>query len=540
MTEARRSRLSRWGTCLAVGGIACLTIALLYWRNSNVATQATWRQHLPSETDSVESPSLDQSSVSQIKAFCGDCHGVPLAENYPRDAWHDKVSRAYQYYARSGRNDLEPPPIHETVTYYRSLAPEQIVLPQPPEAQTQAGVTFVPQHFSLERKTDVEPGIAHLHWLDLEQDGNPVLVVCDMRRGYVFTLDLRDPDPRPRILAPLDNPCQVEPCDLDDDGLLDLVVADLGSFQARDHAQGRVVWLRRRQAPGGYEKIVVASGLGRVANIQPVDIDGDGDLDLLVGEFGYSRTGGILLLRNTAGSGERPQFEQEVLDPRPGTSHIVVRDLNDDGRPDFLALTSQEYEWVGAFFNQANGQFHRRTIWAAPDPTFGLTGIRLVDLNQDGDLDILFTNGDTFDDQYVKPSHGVQWLENLGGQQFAYRRLTDLPGAHAARAGDFDLDGDLDLIAVSWLHDQLYPVSAVSEPMDSIVYLEQTSPGNFERHTLEIGLPCHAALEVADFDRDGDLDFAVGWQSTQKWHDLPHGITVWWNQSVAEDLSKDD
>ena len=531
MAGARRSGLSRWRTCFVIGGIACLAIVLLYWRNSNLATQAAWRQYVPSRPDAAVSASFDRSFVPQIEAFCSDCHGMPLAENYPRDAWHDKVWRAYQYYARSGRNDLHPPPIQQTVAYYRSLAPEQVVLPQPPEAQTQPGVTFIPHRFSLDQETGVAPGIGYLRWIDVNQDGNPVLLVCDMRRGHLSTLDLRDPDPRPRILAQLDNPCHVEPCDLDGDGLLDLVVADLGSFQASDHNLGRVVWLRRRQAPGDYEKIVIASGLGRVANNQPVDIDGDGDLDLLVGEFGYSKTGKIALLRNTAASGDHPQFELEVLDPRPGTSHILVHDLNDDGRPDFLALTSQEYEWVGVFLNQVNGRFHRRTIWAAPDPTFGLTGIRLVDMDQDGNLDILFTNGDTFDDQYVKPSHGVQWLKNLGGQQFAYQRLTDLPGAHAARSGDFDLDGDLDLIAVSWLHDQLYPVSAVSEPMASIVYLEQASPGKFERHTLEVGFPCHATLEVADFDNDGDLDFAVGWQLTRKWRNLSHCITVWWNRS---------
>jgi hypothetical protein len=458
---------------------------------------------------------------------------MPLAENYPRDAWHGKVRRAYEFYARSGRNDLHPPPIHRTVAYYRSLAPQQIVLPQPPEAQTQPGVTFIPQPFALEQGTDVPPGIANLRWTDLQQDGHPVLLICDMQRGYVSALDLRDPAPRARILARLDNPCHVEPCDLDGDGLLDLVVADLGSVRAGDHDRGRVVWLRRRQAPGDYETIVLAAGLGRVANIQSVDLDADGNLDLIVAEFGYHKTGKIAALRNTAAAGDRPQFELEVLDPRPGASHILVHDLNADGRPDFLALVSQEYEWVAAFLNQGKGQFQRRTIWAAPDLTFGLTGIQRIDLDQDGDSDFLFTNGDTFDDQYVKPSHGVQWLENLGSQQFAYRRLTDLPGAHAAQAGDFDLDGDLDVVAVSWLHDQLYPVNAVSGPMASIVYLEQTSPGTFGRHTLEVGFPCHATLEVADFDNDGDLDFAVGWQLSPKWRDVPH-ISVWWNQTVTK------
>ena len=531
MAVAHRSGLARWRTCIAIATIACLIVALLSWQYSASVTPKPWQQYVPSQPGSPQSVSFDQNLVPKIEAFCSDCHGTPIAENYPRDAWHDKVWRAYQYYARSGRNDLEPPPIHETVAYYRSLAPEQIVLPQPPEAKTAPGVTFTPQHFSLGRKSEVPPGIGFLRWIDLKQDGNPVLVICDLQRGYLFSLDPNDPGADPRILAQLDNPCHVAPCDLDNDGLLDLVVADLGSFQARDHDRGRVVWLRCLQPGSSYEEIVIASELGRLANNQPVDIDGDGDLDLLVGVFGYSKTGEIALLRNIAVSGDRPQFELEVLDPRPGTSHLLVQDLNDDDLPDFLALTSQEYELVSAFTQQADGKFHRRTLWAGPDPTYGLTGMVPVDMDQDGALDILFTNGDTFDDQYVKPSHGVQWLKNLGDQQYAYHRLTDLPGAHAARAGDFDLDGDLDLVAVSWLSDELYPVGAVTEQTASIVYLEQTSPGLFESHTLEAGLPRHATLEVADFDNDGDLDFAVGWYLTKKWRHIPHGTTVWWNQN---------
>jgi hypothetical protein len=532
MSGVRSTRFYRLGIWVLIAGVACL---LLRWRKANVPAQARWERYVSSQPDSPGSASFDRSFIQQVEAFCGDCHGMPLAGSYPRDAWHGNVRRAYQYYARSGRNDLLPPPIYQTAAYFRSLAPEQIVLPQSPDAPTSPKVTFTPQHFDAEQKSDVMPGISHLRWIDLDQDGNPVLVICDMRRGSVSALDLRDPDPRPRILARLDNPCHVEPCDLDGDGLLDLVVSDLGSFRAGDHNHGRVVWLRRRQAPGDYEPIVLASGMGRVANVQSADIDGNGRLDLILAEFGYHRTGKIALLRNTAAPGDRPQFELEVLDPRPGASHILVHDLTENGRPDFLALVSQEYEWLAAFFNQGNRQFHRRTIWAAPDQTFGLTGIELTDLNGNGTIDILFTNGDTFDDQYVRPSHGVQWLENLGGQEFACHRLADLPGAHVARAGDFGGTGNPGVIAASWLHDQVYPPGAVSEAMASIIYLEQTSLGTFERHTLEAGFPYHATLEVADFDNDGDLDFAAGWQLSQEGRALPY-LTVWWNQTLLPRL----
>ena len=38
-------------------------------------------------------------------------------------------------------------------------------------------------------------------------------------------------------------PVHVEPCDLDDNGLVDLVVADIGEFNAEDSQLGQCVWL---------------------------------------------------------------------------------------------------------------------------------------------------------------------------------------------------------------------------------------------------------------------------------------------------------
>ena len=55
--------------------------------------------------------------------------------------------------------------------------------------------------------------------------------------------------------------------------------------------------------------------------------------------------------------------------------------------------------------------------------------IELADLNQDGKTDILCTNGDAFDNDYVSPWHGVQWLENRGDGFFRAHRIGDLAGA---------------------------------------------------------------------------------------------------------------
>jgi len=477
---------------------------------------------------------IDPALESQIVAFCSDCHTLPRPENLPRDRWHTEVSLGYEFYARSGRNDLKPPPMHQVVAYYRACAPQEVLFPQPVEAKTKLRATFAVEELTLSQDAGVRPEISYLRWARLSPDDRHVLLFCDVRFGYVAYVDLGERDPNPQVLTRLNHPCHVEPCDLDADGAIDLVVADLGSSRPCDHDRGRVVWLRREKESGRFEERVLASGLGRVADVRPADFDGDGDLDLVVAEFGHYQTGGIFLCRNVAKSGEAPRFDLEELDDRPGTIHVPVHDFNGDGLPDFVALVSQEWEHVDAFINRGDGLFHLQTLWAGPDLMFGSSGIELVDLDQDGDMDVLYTNGDAWDNLYVSPSHGVQWLENLGNLRFAYHRLTDMVGAYRALAGDLDSDGDLDIIVVAWLPPPLMPRSVVAAPLASIVCLEQTEPGVFVRHTLQSGSPPYATFEMADFDGDGDLDFAVGpGPHVANTPEKAPWLTVWRNRGVA-------
>jgi hypothetical protein len=145
------------------------------------------------------------------------------------------------------------------------------------------------------------------------------------------------------------------------------------------------------------------------------------------------------------------------------------------------------------------------------DPAYGSSSIELVDLDSDGDFDVLYTNGDTFDSYELKPYHGIQWIENVGSGKWKSHHLTSIPGVQRAVAGDIDDDGDTDVVAVACLPDRALEGSKHKmTEFDSIIWLEQTSPGRFERHRLEKGLCYHVAVELNDYNADGKLDIAIG------------------------------
>jgi hypothetical protein len=467
----------------------------------------------------------------QVITFCGDCHAVPGPETFPKSAWYDEVKRGYQFYYDSGRTDLDIPPMQEVVKYFRSQAPEALLFPGSITRSSPGPLKF--QRTTLDASQNgadsALPAVSFVNWVRLENDRPASLLFCDMRSGEVRSVSPTRSDPHSTLLATLVNPAHVEPCDLDQDGRLDLVVADLGSFLPEDHNHGRVVWLRRDPAADSFEPVVIQQDLGRVADVQPGDFDGDGDLDLVVAVFGYINTGQILLLVNEGIQRGQPRFRLQELDGRHGAVHVPVADLNKDGRLDFIALIAQEHEVIEAFLNQGEGRFRRELIFAADDPSFGSSGIQLVDLDQDGDLDVLYTNGDTFDSLYVKPYHGIRWLENRGTFPFVSHPLTIMPGVHRALAGDLDGDGDLDIVAVALLPEQL--VSKMSgRRFDSVIWLEQTTPGRFERHSLESAACNHPALALADFDGDGAPDLAVGNFREKGDNELPQ-LIFWWNSS---------
>jgi len=528
-SHGHRLFLGRPPVAVSIGLLAASAALLL------ATAPAREPRESPARVPAAPETGDDDSLEPRIRRFCADCHAAPRPESFPRDAWHDLVARGYEYYARSGRTDLDPPPFLQTLAFFRSRAPQRLEFPPPPEAVVSPPPPWETEDVRFRHENAaVAPATSSLRWLRLAPEGGPLLVACDMRRGGLTAVDPRGAVRAAALLQSLGHPCHVEVCDLDGDGASDLVVADLGSYFPADHDSGRVLWIRGRSGASSYDVVPIASGLGRVADARPADVDGDGDVDLIVAEFGNDRTGGIHLLRNQRVPLGTTRFDRELLDPRPGTIHVPILDVNADSRPDFVALVSQESEQVDLFLNRGDGRFSRQTLWAAPDVTFAASGIEPADVDGDGDTDLLITNGDAFDDSYVHPSHGVQWLEQQDDLRFVHHRMADLLGAYSARAGDLDLDGDLDVVAATWLPPQVRPAEVALERLPSLIHLEQVSPGEFTRHVLETGEPVHAALELADFDGDGDLDVATGRhilsRRMRSGDQESPSCTIWWNR----------
>ncbi len=449
-----------------------------------------------------------QNIGQQIEAVCTACHAYPSPKNFPRWAWKTEIEQAYGFIADL-KPELKPPPIEATINYFERRAPLELPPAVFTRSPTPYGVRFAVQEMPDAPKKD-RVSVSNVQLVRLSKNGPLELIACEMRAGLILALRPNDPKPSWRILARVANPAHVEVVDLKQDGSFDLLVADLGNFLPTDELHGKVIWLRS-DGKGNYTPHTLLEGVGRVADVRAAPFREKGKLDLIVGVFGWRKAGNVILLENHTAPNDwdHPKFIPRVIDDRHGSIHVPVADLNGDGLPDFVALFAQEHETVVAFINEGGGKFRKEVIYEAPDPSYGSSGIQLVDLDGDGRTDVLYTNGDVMDlPPLLKPFHGIRWLKNNGTYPYEHRLLTPMYGVHSAVAVDLG-SGRKDILAVSFLPEGSFP-HRKEKNLDSVVVLEQTAPGQFTRHTLESVTCDHVTCTVGDVYGTGRQDLVIG------------------------------
>jgi len=467
------------------------------------------RKRTPSAGGSTKTaPARHQVDEAAVRKLCGHCHEFPEPKWLSKTGWREtiiemsKVPDFHKFYP-------DRPEIEQVIEWYTSRAPAQLEPPADIADRELEADSFEVTTLVMAGAGE-PPMIADVKPVSLTPGSQSEDVLyTDMRQGTVR--QIFDPGSHPRdmtIPSDLKNPARLNTVDLDGDGLLDILVGELGSFLPIDHSLGEAVWLRQA-APGRFETVRLASGLGRVTEVQAADLDADGDLDLVVGEFGWRRTGRMILYENRTTNWDEPEFVQHILDGRNGTVKLHVADLNQDGLPDVVALIAQGHEMLTGYINQGDWRFEARILHRAPHPGWGYCDLEACDLDADGDLDFVVANGDTLDNSELRPYYSISWIENRGELEFRSHHLTEMFGVMTVATGDIDGDGDLDIAAGGFVSFEDNSVLRDSK-LPSLLWLEHQSEMQFQVHYLEANHFNRLSLSIHDFDGDGRGDLLLG------------------------------
>ncbi len=345
------------------------------------------------------------------------------------------------------------------------------------------------------------PIITHVMITDLDQDGLPDIIACDAEANSVRWLRQfpRGTFTESALGDPIQGPVHTTVCDINGDGLPDLLIASMGIVFPNNDKIGSVVILENLGG-GRFRNHVVLENVARVTDVRGADLNGDGKLDLIVGQFGYIE-GEIRWLENLGDW----QFRSHLLLSEPGTINTPVADFDGNGHLSIAALVSQDSETVHLFRNNGQGEFHDTVLWSANNPAWASSGLSVCDLNRDGRPDLIYSNGDAFTGEVnLPPWHGLQWLENHGDGFFKYHRIGNFPGCYSPIGVDLNGDGFTDIVTVSTFNDWLNPAAV------SIMAWINDGAQNF-RPAVLAHTPTHLiTIAAGDLDGDGKPELVTG------------------------------
>ncbi len=314
---------------------------------------------------------------------------------------------------------------------------------------------------------------------DFDGDGLADVVAANSNLSDAYTVAFNRGDgsfgPILHIPLPVNGVSRtVDTGDLDGDGDIDIFLGDIG----RSHPIGSNVAVMENLGERKFAAAVqYPVGAGNAThNVDVADMDGDGDLDALA----VSESGFVFTWRND-GSGVLTDFTEIPVGVGPYWGETA--DLDRDGDLDY-AVSDRKGFALHVLSNRGDGVFDQIDRYALPaNPRILVAS----DLDRDGDVDLLVPNG-----------MAVSILRNRGDGKF------DAPVSHnierepySAVALDFDGDGILD-------------IGTANEFSGSISILTGRRDGGYNPpFHLPAGQGVRHAI-AEDMDLDGDVDIVVG------------------------------
>ncbi|QHW00703.1 FG-GAP repeat domain-containing protein [Spirosoma endbachense] len=470
------------------------------------------------QSDKVEFDDIPVSRLSGKElsiAHCSRCHAFVSPELLAKTNWRDvlpAMGHRMGIYSNGYRPDsLFDPGLSGSIVRDANIFPERPILAKADWRKIEqyylenAPDTILPPL----RKSKIRVGLKHFKYREPSFSHRPSLTtmvkILPDHRGIVFS----DGKSRRNILTFL-TPDLLENYSMrlestpvhfyEKPNELYLTTVGKGVFPT-DAPNGALQRLVKNGSESGYKlESIAIPDLRRPVFMAYGDLNQDGTEDVVACEFG-NQTGQLAWYVNNGKGG----YEKRILREKPGAITAIIKDANNDGLMDIYVLMAQGDEGVFLYENQGSGKFLEKRLLTFL-PLNGSQHIELADFNKDGFDDIVYVCGDNADKTPIlKNYHGIYIFLNDRKSNFKQSYFYQLNGAYKAMVRDYDLDGDLDIAAISFFPDYL------RYPEESFIYLNNKGNLKFDDYSFpEASRGRWVVMDAGDMDADGDIDLVLG------------------------------